>query len=68
MDGPSSGCGAIIKMLVISPVFEGKSILERQRFMNTEFQPEFSNFHAVVYKRLWTPAQFEQNKDKLQNI
>lgn len=61
----SGGCGAKFKVLIVSSAFEGKSLLERQRFVNTILEEELKEIHAFSFKKTWTPEEYNKNKDKL---
>jgi BolA protein len=56
------------KVLIVSPLFEGKSRIDRQRDVNDALKSEFSQgLHALTQKAL-TPAEFEVQKDALNFI
>lgn len=57
----SDGCGQKFSVIIVSPVFEGKSLLERQRAVNTCLAEEMSQIHALQMKT-WTISQYEQKK------
>jgi stress-induced morphogen len=57
----SGGCGSSFKIIVVSKLFEGKKLLERQRLVNEKISEEMKNIHALTMKT-WTPEQYEQNK------
>ncbi|WP_413586965.1 BolA family protein [Bdellovibrio sp. HCB274] len=56
------------KVLLVSPMFEGKSRIDRQRAVNDVLKEEFNKgLHALTQKVL-TPAEFEVQKDALNFI
>lgn len=56
------------KVLVVSPAFDGKSWIDRQRMVNDLLKGEMqSGLHALMQKTL-TPAEFEVQKDALNFI
>jgi stress-induced morphogen len=46
----SGGCGTMFSVFIVSPNFEGKSLLERQRFVNDSIKEELKGIHALVTK------------------
>ncbi|OQR96202.1 hypothetical protein ACHHYP_16540 [Achlya hypogyna] len=59
----SDGCGTKFSIIVVSPLFEGMGLLQRQRAVNDALKEEMSSIHALQMKT-WTPAQFEQKKSQ----
>lgn len=57
----SDGCGSKFSVIVVSPSFEGKKLLERQRAVNASLVDEMDHIHALQMKT-WTPSQYEQKK------
>ena len=55
----SGGCGAMFRVMVVSPKFEGLKLLERQRLVNESIREELKGIHALSFKKCWTPAQYE---------
>lgn len=53
--------GAKFEVLTVSPVFEGKPLLQRHRAVNTALAKELELIHAITLKCL-TPAQWEEKK------
>jgi len=52
---------AKFEVLTVSPVFEGKALLQRHRAVNTALAAELEHIHAITLKCL-TPAQWEEKK------
>ena len=56
------------KVLIVSPSFEGKSRIDRQRMVNEALKAELqSGLHALTQRAL-TPSEFELQKDALDFI
>jgi len=54
----SSGCGRNFEVTIVSASFEGVSLVQRHRRINTLFQAELAGqIHAFTLKT-WTPAQY----------
>jgi len=54
----SSGCGRSFEVTIVSASFEGVSLVQRHRRINTLFQAELAGqIHAFTLKT-WTPAQY----------
>jgi stress-induced morphogen len=59
----SGGCGSSFTATIVSPDFEGKSLLQRHRLVNGVLKEEIKRIHA------WTPrclsvGQWEKEKEK----
>ncbi|XP_051988211.1 bolA-like protein 2 [Xyrauchen texanus] len=54
-------CAASFKVLVVSPQFEGKPLLQRHRMVNNCLAEELKEIHAFEQKTL-TPEQWEKQK------
>lgn len=50
-------CGASFEVAVISPAFEGKTLLQRHRLVNEALKQEMTHIHALSIKKAVTPAQ-----------
>lgn len=61
VEDQSDGCGAKFKVLVVSPKFIGKPLLQRHRLVNGVLQEELKVIHAFSMKTL-TPEQWEQQQ------
>lgn len=61
---PNSTCGLMIKVFIVSPLFEGKRLLERQRLVNDVLMKELAEntIHAVEFEKCWTPEQYAQSQ------
>jgi stress-induced morphogen len=59
----SGGCGSSFTATIVSPDFEGKTLLQRHRLVNGVLKEEIKRIHA------WTPrclsvGQWEKEKEK----
>lgn len=57
----SGGCGQAFNAIIVSPDFEGKSLLQRHRLVNGALKEEIAAIHAWT-PRCLTPAQWEKEK------
>ena len=57
----SGGCGAKFEVLVVTPAFDGVSLLDRHKRVNAALAAELTTIHALSIKAL-TPAQYAQKK------
>ncbi|XP_016904330.1 uncharacterized protein LOC107992780 isoform X2 [Apis cerana] len=55
----SDGCGAKFSVTIVSPIFEGKSLLQRHRLVNSILEKELKTIHAFSQKTL-TPAEWKK--------
>lgn len=60
-DTSPNRCAASFKVLVVSSQFEGKTLLQRHRMVNTCLAEELKEIHAFEQKTL-TPEQWEKQK------
>ncbi|XP_073693618.1 bolA-like protein 2 [Garra rufa] len=60
-DTSPNRCAASFKVLVVSPQFEGKPLLQRHRMVNNCLAEELKEIHAFEQKTL-TPEQWEKHK------
>ncbi|XP_016328209.1 bolA-like protein 2 [Sinocyclocheilus anshuiensis] len=60
-DTTPNRCAASFKVLVVSPQFEGKPLLQRHRMVNNCLAEELKEIHAFEQKTL-TPEQWEKQK------
>ncbi|EPY52990.1 BolA domain-containing protein [Schizosaccharomyces cryophilus OY26] len=58
----SGGCGQNFVVVIVSPLFEGKTTLARHRFVNHELEEIVKQVHAFTQK-CYTPAQWESMKN-----
>jgi len=66
VDDVSDNCpGSKFHIVVVSPSFENKALLERHRAVHDAINPLRSSIHAVTIKA-WTEAQYEKEKAKQQ--
>jgi acid stress-induced BolA-like protein IbaG/YrbA len=63
VDGDGCGGGYKVSLQVVSPAFEGVSLLKRHQMVHELFSTELASntIHALTIKA-WTPAQFEAKK------
>lgn len=52
------GCGMKFNAVIVSPKFEGKPLLQRQRLVNEILNEEMKYIHAFTMKTL-APSQWE---------
>ncbi|KAK3879362.1 hypothetical protein Pcinc_016054 [Petrolisthes cinctipes] len=57
----SDGCGGKFSVVVVSPKFTGKPLLQRHRLVNGVLEEELKTIHAFSMKTL-TPEQWEQQQ------
>ncbi|UVC54503.1 BolA-like protein [Theileria orientalis] len=60
----SGGCGASFEAVIVSTMFEGKSLIDRHRLVNAAIAEEMSRIHAFSMK-CHTPKEWEE-KNKSQ--
>ncbi|KAI9149776.1 hypothetical protein H9P43_009955 [Blastocladiella emersonii ATCC 22665] len=63
VEDKSGGCGAAFEVVIVSPLFEGKTLLQRHRLVNDLLKTEIGAMHAFSQKT-YTPAQYEQMQVK----
>ncbi|KAH7049057.1 bola protein [Linnemannia elongata] len=54
----SGGCGQNFEIKIVSPMFEGKSTLQKHRMVNEALKDQIALVHAFSQKS-FTPAQWE---------
>lgn len=57
----SDGCGAKFNVVIVSPLFQGKPLLQRHRLVNDTLATELKTIHAFSMKTL-TPEQWEKKQ------
>uniref|UniRef100_A0A3B3HZK4 BolA family member 2B n=1 Tax=Oryzias latipes TaxID=8090 RepID=A0A3B3HZK4_ORYLA len=62
-DTSPNRCAASFKVLVVSPQFEGKALLQRHRMVNSCLAEELKEIHAFEQKTL-TPEQWDKQKSQ----
>lgn len=62
-DTSPNRCAASFKVLVVSPQFQGKQLLQRHRMVNTCLVEELKEIHAFEQKTL-TPEQWEKQNSQ----
>uniref|UniRef100_A0A3B0NGA9 BolA-like protein, putative n=1 Tax=Theileria annulata TaxID=5874 RepID=A0A3B0NGA9_THEAN len=55
----SGGCGAAFDAVIVSSLFEGKSLLDRHRLVNSALSEEMEKIHAFSMK-CHTPKEWEE--------
>lgn len=58
-DHSNCGCGMKFDALIVSPKFEGKPLLQRQRLVNEILSEEMKYIHAFTMKTL-SPSQWKE--------
>lgn len=64
-DLSNCGCGMKFDAVLVSPKFEGKPILQRQRLVNQILTEEMKHIHAFTMRTL-TPDQWKEAMKKQQ--
>lgn len=59
IDLSNCGCGMKFDAVLVSPKFENKALLQRQRLVNQILSEEMKHIHAFTMKTL-TPTQWKQ--------
>ncbi|KAG0267085.1 hypothetical protein BG011_009157 [Mortierella polycephala] len=54
----SGGCGQNFEIKIVSPMFEGKTTLQKHRMVNEALKDQIAQVHAFSQKT-FTPAQWE---------
>ena len=54
-------CGQKLEVVIVSPLFEGKGLLQRHRLVNEALSDEIAQLHAFSQKTL-TPVQWTAKK------
>ncbi|XP_075035071.1 bolA-like protein 2 [Mixophyes fleayi] len=62
-DTSPNHCSTSFKVLIVSPQFDGKPLLQRHRLVNSCLSEELKIIHAFEQKTL-TPAQWEKEQKK----
>lgn len=62
-DLSNCGCGMKFDATIVSPKFEGKPILQRQRLVNQTLTEEMKHIHAFTMRTL-TPSQWKESQNK----
>ncbi|XP_076828824.1 bolA-like protein 2 [Brachyhypopomus gauderio] len=62
-DTSPNRCATSFKVLVVSPEFEGKPLLQRHRLVNSCLADELKEIHAFEQKTL-TPEQWEKQQQQ----
>uniref|UniRef100_V9LKG6 BolA-like 2 n=1 Tax=Callorhinchus milii TaxID=7868 RepID=V9LKG6_CALMI len=63
VDTTAIKCSTSFRVLIVSPQFEGKSLLQRHRLVNHCLREEMKEIHAFEQKTL-TPEQWEKQGAK----
>ncbi|XP_068099945.1 bolA-like protein 2 [Hyperolius riggenbachi] len=62
-DTSPNHCSTSFRVLVVSPQFDGRPLLQRHRLVNNCLAEELKFIHAFEQKTL-TPSQWEQERQK----
>lgn len=62
-DLSNCGCGMKFDAVIVSPQFEGKPILQRQRLVNQTLVEEMKHIHAFTMRTL-TPSQWKEKQSQ----
>ncbi|KAF7660977.1 hypothetical protein LDENG_00271610 [Lucifuga dentata] len=62
-DTSPNRCAASFRVLIVSPQFEGKPLLQRHRMVNACLAEELKEIHAFEQKTL-TPEQWDKQKSQ----
>lgn len=65
MEDLSDGCGGKFEAVIVSEQFNGKSLLQRHRLVNTALQEELKTIHAFSQKT-FTPEQWKDHQQQQQ--
>lgn len=60
-DLSNCGCGMKFDATLVSPKFEGKSLLQRQRLVNQVLDEEMKHIHAFTMRTL-TPEKWQASR------
>ncbi|CAG8639675.1 10846_t:CDS:2 [Funneliformis caledonium] len=63
IDTTPGGCGQSYEVIIVSSVFEGKTILQKHRMVNEAIKAEIAQLHAFSQKT-YTPAQWAEQQNK----
>ena len=61
----SDGCGIKLSVIIVSEEFVGKTLLERQRWVNDIISEEMPSIHAFEMKT-WTPEVWKKKKHEFE--
>ncbi|XP_008554080.1 bolA-like protein 2 [Microplitis demolitor] len=61
IEDQSDGCGSKFSVVIVSEKFQGKSLLQRHRLVNSILEEELKEIHAFSQKTL-TPEQWESRQ------
>lgn len=59
----SDGCGGKFSAIIVSPEFEGKTLIQRHRLVNSALAEELKTIHAFSQKT-FTPEQWQKEQEK----
>lgn len=61
----SDGCGGKFSAVIVSAAFNGKTLLQKHRLVNTTLAEELKEIHAFSQKS-YTPDEWEKVKEQQQ--
>eukprot|EP00850_Spirogloea_muscicola_P007691 SM000039S14521 [mRNA] locus=s39:526909:528658:- [translate_table: standard] len=59
-------CGTSFEVAIVSPAFEGQTLLKRHRLINDALKVEMADIHALSIRRALTPQQWADEASKAQ--
>ena len=65
IEDTSGGCGAFFRLLVVSPAFEGLSLVKQHRLVNATLKPHIANLHGLTLTT-FTEEQWKKQQSKQQ--
>eukprot|EP00850_Spirogloea_muscicola_P008142 SM000042S15409 [mRNA] locus=s42:690314:691316:- [translate_table: standard] len=57
-------CGTSFEVAIVSPAFEGQTLLKRHRLINDALKVEMADIHALSIRRALTPQQWADEASK----
>lgn len=59
----AGGCGAMYRILVVSPLFEGKSMVQQHRMVHDVLKADIAQMHGLTVSTK-TPVQYKAAREK----
>lgn len=60
----AGGCGAFFRVVVVSPAFNGLSLVKQHRLVNQTLKPHIANLHGLTLATFTEEQWAEQLKQK----
>ncbi|CAE7862782.1 unnamed protein product [Symbiodinium sp. KB8] len=57
----SGGCGATYRVVIVSPQFEGLSLVKQHKLVKATLKEDIAEMHALTLKT-YTPAKYEAER------